>query len=117
MDFLNKVVGIDDSPEVAEEPSTSETVGEATSGALPDATPEAATQEASAEPTENEQIADGETEAAADTKYEPNVKYTAWGEEKEMDEWARPLLNKDNEENFRKLFAGQAATERMRSKL
>lgn len=36
--------------------------------------------------------------------FSPNYKYKAYGKEYEMDEWARPLLNKDTQPHLTKLF-------------
>jgi hypothetical protein len=36
--------------------------------------------------------------------FTPNYKYKAYGKELEMDEWARPLLNKDTQPHLTKLF-------------
>jgi hypothetical protein len=37
-------------------------------------------------------------------EFSPNYKYKAYGKEFEMDEWARPLLNKDTQPHLTKLF-------------
>lgn len=37
-------------------------------------------------------------------EFTPNYKYKAYGKEYEVDEWARPLINKDNQEHLTKLY-------------
>ena len=41
---------------------------------------------------------------AVEEVFSPNYKYKAYGKEFEMDEWARPLLNKDTQPHLTKLF-------------
>lgn len=39
----------------------------------------------------------------SEPEFTPNYKYKAYGKELEVDEWARPLINKDNQEHIIKL--------------
>lgn len=48
--------------------------------------------------------------------YQPNYKFTAYGEEKEFEDFAKPLVNKDNEEKFKELFSKAYAFEKMQTK-
>lgn len=41
---------------------------------------------------------------ATEPEWTPNYKYKAYGKELEVDEWARPLINKDNQEHLIKLY-------------
>jgi hypothetical protein len=49
--------------------------------------------------------------------YVPDFKYKVYNQEKELPEWARPLLNKDTEKHFKDLFSKADAFDPIKEKL
>lgn len=56
-----------------------------------------------------------EGEEASPAEYTPNFKYAVKDQELEMDEWARPFINKDNEEKFRELYTRAAGLDAIKT--
>lgn len=60
-----------------------------------------------------EGVTPGQSVESAPPAYNPNYKFRAFGEEKEFDEWVRPLVtSKEIEDNLRGMFAKSTAMER-----
>jgi hypothetical protein len=69
-----------------------------------DTTSTETTPELSVDTTAIEVTTPQEIEAPLEPEFTPNYKYKAYGKEFEVDEWARPLINKDNQEHMIKLY-------------
>jgi hypothetical protein len=58
-----------------------------------------------------------EAGTAPQEAYTPNLTYKVYDEEREIDDWAKPLINsKETEEQFRSLFSKAGAVEQMTAK-
>lgn len=91
-----------------------------TTEAAPAAAPESAVTESQNAGTEigNADAAEKEAVAEAVAEYQANYKFRAFDEEKEFDEWARPLVkSKELEEKFRDLFSAKYGVERYKEDL
>ena len=54
---------------------------------------------------------------AASEEFTPNYAYKAYGKEHEIEEWARPLINADNNDHFTKLYARAGGFDQAKEKL
>ena len=77
------------------------------------ATSDPANDESLQEQPENSEIEQTE----ADEEWTPEYKYKVYGEEKEMDEWLKPLVNKDNYEQMTKLLSQAGAFPTLKEKV
>lgn len=57
------------------------------------------------------------TKQVAEPEWTPNYKFKVLDEEKEIDEWARPFINKDTEAKFRELYEKSYGLDHIKPKL
>jgi len=77
---------------------------------------EAAPSEPEGEVEEAEVQAQETTEAPKEPEFQPDYKFIAYGEEKEFDDYVKPLINQENNEKFKELFSKAYAFEKMQTK-
>lgn len=68
-----------------------------------------------AAPTQGDNV--DASQAPAEPEWTPNYKFKVLDEEKEIDEWARPFINKDTESKFRELYEKSYGLDHIKPKL
>jgi hypothetical protein len=73
----------------------------------------------SVQPTEQESqpAQDAPTEKGEEPAYQPNYKFKVYDEEKEFDDWVKPYVTKDTEDQFRDLYTKAHGLDGVKSKL
>lgn len=75
-------------------------------------TPETSVDTTTAETSTPSQVVDTQS---VEPEWTPNYKYKAYGKENEVDEWARPLINKDNQDHMIKLYERAGGFDHLKS--